>query len=784
MNVDAAINWIDRLLVLETGKHLNDLQIFIIRQVLLGRKYVEIAAEYHCTEGHVKDIAAAIWQLLSQLLAERVTKTNLKSILQRHATSALSQPTSIANYQFIGREAAISRLDELIEQGQRTIAILGEGGVGKTTLAQQYLKTCGCDLILELSMAKETARITPAEIVVEEWLWQDLQIEPGREFGVSLLRLKRQLITRKIGVLIDNLEPVLDRDGRIIASQHGYLELLRVLTDRQLSGVTLITSRDRLCEVDLNLTHYRLSGLDVNTWQTYFNYRQIDTTVEIILPLHQAYGGNAKAMEIIAGNICADLDGDLSLYLATNQDTQLLETGLKQSIVNQFDRLEILDFDAYKLLCRAGCYRYQDLDRVNLDALLCLLWDIESIQRSQVVNSLRNRSLIEFYRGQYWLHPAIRSESIARLKNTDDWTRSHQVAAQYWTNSVTKITDISTAITALEAYYHYLESDDFLQAAWVLLKPRDNQWGQFLPLASNLYRMGLIQPILTAITQILPSLPPDRITAELYNILGDLYWIVGRVHQAIETQEYPIDYTTRILATIDPSDRSHDTHCLNILNIDSILSMGLYYLDLWELIKARDLFDRVIQIASNTDRDRWAQKAIVCLALVESYLTNLTVARKLLTEIEPQIIKQKWTGSSAYFLQMVGQTYSNLGEYDRANTIYQQTLTFCQTGNYLQTQGRTLNSLAQLYRLQGNLELAQTTHLQAIEILDRLGAKCDLAEAYYQAGLTSQQAGDLDLSQIYCDLHASKLFTEIDAPQQLAKIKTTIYRSPNLRREI
>ncbi len=322
MNVDTAIDWIDRLLVLETGKHLNDLQIFMIRQMWLGRKYIEIAADYHCTEGHVKDIAAALWQLLSQRLGERVTKTNLKSILQRHATPMTSPPTKIANYQFIGREVAIAKLDQLIQQGQRTIAILGEGGVGKTTLAQQYLKTCDCDLILELSMAKESSQITPAEIVVEEWLWQDLQIEPGREFGVSLLRLKRQLITRKIGILIDNFEPALDREGRIISAQRGYVELLRVLTDRQLLGVTLITSRDRLCEIDLNLTHYRLSGLDLTTWQTYFNYRQIEATTTAILPLHQIYGGNAKAMEIIAGNICADFDSDLATYLQTDRDHQ------------------------------------------------------------------------------------------------------------------------------------------------------------------------------------------------------------------------------------------------------------------------------------------------------------------------------------------------------------------------------------------------------------------------------------------------------------------------------
>jgi hypothetical protein len=454
MNVDTAINWIDRLLVLETGKHLNDLQIFILRQVWLGHRYIEIAGDYHCTEGHVKDIAAALWQLLSQLLGERVTKTNLKSIAQRHALPLplVSPSETIVNYQFIGRETAIARLDELVQQGQRTIVIQGEGGLGKTTLAQQYLKTCGCDLILELSMAKETTQITPAEIVVEEWLRQDLQTEPGREFGVTLLRLKRQLSQRKIGILIDNLEPALDRDGRIVVAQRGYVELLRVLTDRQLPGVTLITSRDRLCEVDLNLTHYRLSGLDLATWQTYFSYRQIDPTGTDMFSLHQTYGGNAKAMEIIAGNICTDFDGDLAMFLKTDRDYQSVETGLKQLIVEQFDRLQVLDPDAYRLLYRAGCYRYQDLAKVKIDALLALLWDIEPSQRSQVVNSLKNRSLIEFHRGQYWLHPAIRAESIARLRNTTEWIQSNQVAAKYWTDAVDRIADITAAIIALEAY--------------------------------------------------------------------------------------------------------------------------------------------------------------------------------------------------------------------------------------------------------------------------------------------------------------------------------------------
>ncbi len=785
MTVDNAINWIDRLLVLETGKHLNDLQIFVIGQVWEGRKYIEIATDYHCTEGHIKDIAAALWQLLSRLVGERVTKTNLKAIAQRHNSATISPPPQIVNHQFIGRAAAIASLNESMLRGERAIVIQGEGGIGKTTLAQHFLKTCGCHPILELSMAQETSQITSAEIVVEEWLRQDFSMEPGREFGVTLLRLKRQLSQQKVGILIDNLEPALDRDGRIISSQRSYVELLRILTDRQLTGVTLITSRDRLCEVDLNLAHYRLSGLDLDTWQTYFNYRQIAATATDIQPLHQTYGGNAKAMEIIAGNICMDFDGDPIAYLRSDRDTYTVEAGLKQSIIDRFDRLQEIDPEAYRLLCRLGCYRYQDLARIDIDALLCLLWDIDPDCRSRVVNALKNRSLIEFNCGQFWLHPSIRAESIARLRQCEDWIETNQTAAKYWLDSVETITDTQVAITALEAFYHYTEIGDLNQAARVLLQPRDNQWGQFLPLASNLYRMGLIQPILTAITQIIPNLAPDRYTAELYNILGDLYWIIGRVHEAIATQKYTIDYTTialekdrstatevdRVASSVANRQHAHELHCLTILNLDSLLSVGLYHIDLWELVEASKLFEKVIELATNTVRDRWAQKATVCLALVRSYLQQTDLARGLLAKIEPLIINQNWTGSSAYFLQAIGQTYANLGEFDRAWAIYQQTLTFCQTGNYLQTQGRTLTGLAQVYRHQGNLELAQTTHLEAIEILDRLGAKCDLAEAYYQAGLTWAQAGDFDRADLYRHRHACQLFTEIDAPAQIAKIQ-------------
>jgi hypothetical protein len=52
-----------------------------------------------------------------------------------------------------------------------------------------------------------------------------------------------------------------------------------------------------------------------------------------------------------------------------------------------------------------------------------------------------------------------------------------------------------------------------------------------LPLAASLYRVGLLQPVVNAISQILPHVTAGR--SELNNILGDVYWITGRIHEAI-----------------------------------------------------------------------------------------------------------------------------------------------------------------------------------------------------------------------------------------------------------
>ena len=231
---------------------------------------------------------------------------------------------------FVGREGAIADLDRLVNENHRVIVIQARGGVGKTTLARKYLSQ-KFGSFLEFPIAKETKDIASIEGLLEEKLRQ-LGEEPGREFLVSLDRLKRKLQTEAIGISIDNLEPALDAGGKLIAAHRGYVELLRVLADPTVLSLTLITTRERLREPAVTVCHYALKTLDLSAWQAFFCSRNLLTETPALAALHHAYGGNAKAMEIVSGAIAEDFAGDVAAYWQANQADLLVERDLEDLV--------------------------------------------------------------------------------------------------------------------------------------------------------------------------------------------------------------------------------------------------------------------------------------------------------------------------------------------------------------------------------------------------------------------------------------------------------------------
>lgn len=453
-----------------------------------------------------------------------------------------------ADPNFVGREGAIADLKALANRDVKLIVIQARGGVGKTTLARKYLQQ-EFGSFLEFPIAKETKDIASIESLIEEKLRQ-LDEEPGREFFVSLDRLKRKLQNERIGILIDNLEPALDAAGKFIEPHRRYVELLRVLTDPTIQSVTFVTSRERLNEYSISVQHYLLEDLSLESWKQYFQNRsQLFAFSEdlenesALATLHKAYGGNAKAMDILCGAILIDYSSNIEAYWQANQDDLLIERALEDLVVGQFDRLQQADSDAYKLLCRMGCYRYQDVPTVPIEGLLCLLWDIPKNRQKRVVKAVQERALVEFANGEYWLHPVIRGEGLGRLRKEDSWKIANQEAAKFWTKSIKEIKTIVDALTAFEAYYHYVDVSDFEEAGKVILTRRPSQWHEFNEgqrLDGGFHRLGLVKQMTSAVLQVVKNVDSEILLHRLYRSLSRAYRLMGDTYEGIEYCELSI----------------------------------------------------------------------------------------------------------------------------------------------------------------------------------------------------------------------------------------------------
>ena len=692
---------------------------------------------------------------------EKVEPTNQKDILSK----------------FVGREKAIADIDSLVEQGARIILIQAKGGVGKTTLARNYLLK-RFNSYLEFPLAKETKDITPIESLLEEQLRQ-LNEEPGGEFGISLERLRRRLKTQKMGILIDNLEPALDEYGRLIPLHRNYVELLRVLSDISLSSLTLITTRDRLHEANVPTWHYLLDGLSAKAWEEYFVGRGVERNAQALLSIHNAYGGNAKAMEIIAGATLLDFSGNLEKYWELNQRDLLVETDLRDLVTYQVNRLEKSRYPAFKLLRRLACYRYQDVSRVPTAGVMAMLWDEPEAQHLRTINSLKDRGLIEFQNGEYWLHPVIREDVILRLRASEDWTQANFRAGEFWTNSVERVITIKDGLQAFEAYYHHIAVGDFEMAAAVLVRTRKTKfdWHNKVggdTLSGSLRRLGSSQKIINAGKQIVGNVARTLNLGQVHINLAQNYWIAGNLTESV------IEYENAELIAfehINKNNFSQEALIVNRLYMGALIGKGMCKIDLLELEEAEAIFLKLLSVATKDDLYNVRIESYYALAYIyssrgENDKATTAVAKSCGDNDTTRL--SEWSIGHRYIF--IGLSYKNLGDTKKAYELFIEGLSFAEENNYTQIKARALNSLAEIHRIEQDLEKSFSCHSKAIELLEKIGAKCDLAEAYYQLALTYCEIKDTVKSKENF-ARAINLFKEINAVKKVKKVESTTYSS-------
>jgi len=132
-DVQSLVAIVDELIFSHTGEHLDDLQQALLEGAFDHQKYAEIAKNNHRSEKYVKDLTGKLWQTISEALGEEVSKSNIKSSLQRYYYSNFSNvvnsvqinrgnictglPESKLKQSKIYQQAKLEAVNELIKEG-------------------------------------------------------------------------------------------------------------------------------------------------------------------------------------------------------------------------------------------------------------------------------------------------------------------------------------------------------------------------------------------------------------------------------------------------------------------------------------------------------------------------------------------------------------------------------------------------------------------------------------------------------------------------------------------
>ena len=101
MDVKEILRFADGLVLAKTGKHLDNLQQAVLLASWQGKRYSQIAKEFHCTERHVGNMASKLWKIMSQILEENVNKSTCQSAMERYQISN----SSFGNFNFVEKSS-------------------------------------------------------------------------------------------------------------------------------------------------------------------------------------------------------------------------------------------------------------------------------------------------------------------------------------------------------------------------------------------------------------------------------------------------------------------------------------------------------------------------------------------------------------------------------------------------------------------------------------------------------------------------------------------------------
>ena len=159
---------IDQVVFTKTGRHLTDLEQAILQGTIADETYAQMAKKSHCSEGHLRYVAASLWQIISEQLGEDIKKSNFTATLKRwkihdlyhinyHQNDTITNDFTASNHQLstidiqqINQQLTIEQLKHLIRE---TVKETIEQIIIDTPKSSTSLKSRGSESIINKILA-------------------------------------------------------------------------------------------------------------------------------------------------------------------------------------------------------------------------------------------------------------------------------------------------------------------------------------------------------------------------------------------------------------------------------------------------------------------------------------------------------------------------------------------------------------------------------------------------------------------------------------------------------
>ncbi|MEL7034737.1 MAG: NB-ARC domain-containing protein [Cyanobacteria bacterium J06592_8] len=415
MTFEEALSTLEQSLPPQT---LSVIDILILQNTWEGKGYPEIAETLGYNPDYIKRVGSQLWQTLSEVLGEKVTKRNISILLEQQFNQSLSQKSSSTQQdwgeavdvsQFYGRDAEIHQLKQwILEDKCRWIGILGIGGIGKTTLAIKTAQQVQhqFDYVIWRSLRNSpTLKSLLKELV--SFLSSHLLERPNIRSLITCLSESRCLL------ILDNLESLLQPGslGQYHSGYEAYDELFHLIGETSHQSCLLITSREKspvlakLSTPDSKVRSLQIQGASEIT-QALLQTKGLSATPKSLQELGQYYNHNPLLLKLIAASIEELFEGNIATFLA--QEARIFN-GIRYIFDEQFQRLTSLEKSIMFWL--AINRKWTSIAQLKED----LASGITIAQLLEALEALSWRNLIEKKSGCYTLQSLVMEYMSDRL---------------------------------------------------------------------------------------------------------------------------------------------------------------------------------------------------------------------------------------------------------------------------------------------------------------------------------------------------------------------------------